>query len=353
MPDATRSRLATLWAGWPGRIARIVFGVAPLVWLGHTLDVGQVLSAFASVGLTTWLLAFAGAVAGVLVASLRWRVLLGAYGAAAPPGLRELFRHSLVGIYYSILPGGVAGDVLRAYRVRGALSSTGISLTVVLVDRVCGFVGLLLVAAAGMLIERTAWDNQVVLALDIGVACAGLFVLVFLLVPYALRRSEAWRARAASVPLVGRLVTRIPPAHSAPGLLAAVALSVATQALAVGVIALLGGAVHPAATARACARVVPLIILLGYIPLTPAGVGQRELLSVYFFGLVGVPGEPALAISLLGTSLMLSNVALGGVVHLVERASGLGGAAEVPSRGDWQAGDEPGGDQSSRGSRPQ
>jgi uncharacterized membrane protein YbhN (UPF0104 family) len=331
LEEPRRSALARAWSGWPGWIARVVLAVLPLIWLAHILDVEAVLAALGSTGWPVLLLTLAIFFAGLLIGATRWQVLLRAYGAAAPPGVFTLFRHSIVGVYYSILPGGLAGDVVRAYRVQGALSSMGTSLAVILVDRVCGFVGLLTITVAGMLVEQGKWDNQVVLALDVGVACAILFMLVFLALPHALRRHEAWRDRVAAIPVLGGMIRRIPPARSVAGIALAVALSVVTQGLAVCAICVLAASVHPAGTLTDFVRVVPLIVLLSYIPLTPAGVGQQELVSLYFFGLVGVPGESAVAISLLRLCLGLTIVLLGGVTHLAERVLGLNPRAD-PAR---------------------
>ena len=48
---------------------------------------------------------------------------------------------------------------------------------------------------------------------------------------------------------------------------------------------------------------VPIGNFLGMVPLTPHGLGTRELTYVALLGLVGVAPEPAAALSLLLTSL--------------------------------------------------
>ncbi len=71
------------------------------------------------------------------------------------------------------------------------------------------------------------------------------------------------------------------------------------------------------------ARVVPAIILTTYVPLTPGGLGQRELVFKYMFGLVGVAPDAAVATSLLFFAMLMGLSALGGMCLLAERALGL------------------------------
>ncbi|MEK7751263.1 MAG: hypothetical protein AAB654_05055, partial [Acidobacteriota bacterium] len=77
-----------------------------------------------------------------------------------------LLRHYLVAYYYNLLPTGLAGDVVRGYRVRTALPSAGDSYTVILVERVAGLGGLLGVAALAMLLGPRLPESFVRRALD-------------------------------------------------------------------------------------------------------------------------------------------------------------------------------------------
>ena len=39
-----QSTLSRLWSGWPGRILRVVFALAPLIWIARTLDPYKILA---------------------------------------------------------------------------------------------------------------------------------------------------------------------------------------------------------------------------------------------------------------------------------------------------------------------
>ncbi len=79
----------------------------------------------------------------------------------------------------------------------------------------------------------------------------------------------------------------------------------------------------PTVTLLVCARVVPAVILTTYIPLTPGGLGQREVVFRYMFGLVGVAPDAAVATSLLFFAMLMALAAMGGLCLLAERALGL------------------------------
>jgi uncharacterized membrane protein YbhN (UPF0104 family) len=322
-PPPQPGLLKRWWAGWPGRILRVLLALLPLVWIARTLDLSQILGAASAMSPATLALAYGLILTSLLVGALRWRLLMRAYGGQGLPRTPTLFRHCLVGIYYSILPSGMAGELVRGYRVAANLPSLGTSYAVILVERVCGLIGLLALALPGRLLTPLEGNATLLLVLDLCVAGAVIFTLMFLFLPYLLNVSETWRRRTDAVPLVGALARRIPPARSLGGIFAALGLSIVTQSLTISCMFVLARAVNADAPLLGCFRVIPLIVLLSYIPLTPLGLGQRDVLALYFFGLIGVPAEEAVVVSLLTFVLLLGNITLGGLVHLAERLLAL------------------------------
>src|SRR5207344_1161588 len=95
-----------------------------------------------------WFLLFGG----TLVGSYRWRILTFAYGGKDIPRVSVLTRHSLVGVYFNLLPGGVAGEAVRAVRMRPHVPDLVTSFNILMVERIAGLLGLLVLAAVA-----TAW----------------------------------------------------------------------------------------------------------------------------------------------------------------------------------------------------
>ncbi len=321
-PAGRLARARQLWAAWPGTLLRALIAVAPILWLVRRVHLEEITRSLRLVSARDWLAALALTLGALVVAAWRWRLLLRGYGAQRPPGILALTRHTLVGWYYSLLPSGLAGEVARGYRVQGSLASPGRSYLVVVVDRLLGLLGLLLLAAVALAAAPAAGRSTVSAALELGLLGAlGLGLLLlglpWILGPTATRRG--WRARVARLPLLGRVLGWLPPT-SAGAVLAALGLSIANQLLTVLAIALLARPLSPLATLLACGRAVPLILLLIYVPLTPAGIGQRELLFATFFGLVGVPAPAAVAMAWLNFSISIAIALLGAGCRLGELA---------------------------------
>jgi hypothetical protein len=75
---------------------------------------------------------------------------------------------------------------------------------------------------------------------------------------------------------------------------------------------------------------LPLVVFLTYFPITPAAVGQRELVYVQALGNVGVSAEAAVSTSLIVFAALLFAAGVGGVLYLLE---GPARRASVPPKG--------------------
>lgn len=319
--SAPESSWRTAWQGWPGRVFRLVLALLPLAWLFHWIDPDAVLSSAAHVGATSLLAALSVQILSQVFVAARWRALLASYGAdpARLPPLGVLMRHVFVGLYFSVLPSGIVGDAMRAQRVSHCLPSVAISYVVVFVERLAALVGLLVVAAVTASFAPEMFGGPVARALSIGLVLSSALALVGFALPQATRRIPSLATTLERIPLVGRTLARIPPAENLAGPIWAVVHSIATQILVIVTVALLLRRLDVNASFATCARVVPAIVLVTSIPLTPGGVGQREIAFVEFFRPTGVAPAHALAASLLTFALVIALALLGGVVLLVER----------------------------------
>lgn len=320
---APASPLRKAWVGWPGSVLRLSLALLPLVWLTTKIRWSDVAARAHDVGARGLTLSFLTLLLTVAIGSHRWRTMMRAYGAHGSPPLTTLMRHQLVGQYFNVLPSGVAGDAVRAHRVRESMPDLATSLTVIFLERVAGLLGLCIVAAVAFVMSDDIRDDFVAKVLELGLLGAlGLSVFV-LVAPWQLAQRPTLRALVKKLPIAGPIVLRIPVARSGWGIALSVIHSVIMQALVVLSVALLVQPLAPAVTLVVCARVVPAVILTTYIPLTPGGLGQRELVFKYMFGLVGVAPDAAVATSLLFFALLMGLSALGGLCLLAERALGL------------------------------
>ncbi|MCD6583974.1 MAG: flippase-like domain-containing protein, partial [Candidatus Omnitrophica bacterium] len=62
---------------------------------------------------------------------------------------------------------------------------------------------------------------------------------------------------------------------------------------------------------------VPIIILIAFLPITVAGIGTRELATVYFFSKVGLSKPVSLGMSLMNLVFMVGISLIGGVIYVM------------------------------------
>jgi uncharacterized protein (TIRG00374 family) len=299
---------------------RSAVAVLPLWWLWRTVDLRdtarQILAA------RPLLLAGAplGLMLGLALSARRWSVLMRAFGVDHPSRWSVLFHHLLVSVFFNALPSGLAGDVVRGYRVRTECGGLASAYTVLFADRFCGLAGLLLVAALALLLGDPGGRAGLILpTLGVGALIAVGFVLAIFFGASSATRVLARLSRLALARRATQALGRVPRPRSPRGLAVGVLLSVLSQGLAVLSFSLCVLAVAPDADLRLVLRAIPAIMMLSFIQITPGAIGQRESLYVLFLGPAGLPAERALGAALLVLAVVVLIALVGGAVFLVER----------------------------------
>lgn len=315
------SALARAWRGWPGWVARLAVAILPFVWLANRVTFDEIFEHARAVGGASLALSIVALLFAAWPASMRWTILLRAYGAKTTPPHRELIRHIFVCAYFNALPSGVAGDLIRAHRVREHLPTLATSYAVVFVERITGLLGLLILATIATIVGRGsgidgAFVTTAFLATTTIALAASSVLFVF---PYAIERYPTLRRNLGRLPVFGKVALGIPKPRSALGLAKAVLLSLATQGASLLGITLLTRPLVEASQLVGCVQVMPLAILLTYIPLTPGGIAQREAIYAYLYAFAGVAPAVAVAVSLLFFAAQMAMAAIGGLVHLGEK----------------------------------
>lgn len=252
----------------------------------------------------------AGAAALVLLALVfslyRWKLLLLGQNVELTAG--QAIRYGMIGAFFNTtMPGAVSGDLIKAWYVisdfRGRHKTP--ILTSILLDRVLGVFGLVIVAASPILLFGPAvWaiaglHKVIVPVLALFAGVVGFFVYVLL---------SAWgplaylRQRAAA--LEGNRVARtLLQAYDSwtgyrtrPGILAAtLALSVGNFLCMTGVALLCGHAIGETHLSTLnYFLLVPIGLLATAIPVAPAGLGVGHAAFNWLFLLAGSPNGPEL-----------------------------------------------------------
>jgi len=274
----------------------------------------------------------------ILLGGLRWRLALGVQGLAIP--LREVVRVSFVSHFFNaFLLGSTGGDVVKAWcaarwtrerRAEAALS--------VLVDRLVGTLALLMFAVLmipfawrgvdGTALFHVQRSYQGVAMLVAGMAAvAGVMVLVAFYTD-AFGEGGIWGRALQRLPR-GASVVRALRACRLFGrhptyLLHAAGYSLVINSAIVGTFLAIAAGLGLEVPGRVLWFVVPAVVCVAALPVTPSGLGVREHLFVSLLAIPAFPGVKhgeALALALLGYTANLAWSAVGGLVYLTSPGS--------------------------------
>jgi hypothetical protein len=276
--------------------ARILVTLGIILALAMRFDLGQAaeLISHANVPLiaaTLLVLSLAN-----FVVAWRWHLILSA--EAPSPGSTTLLKIMFVGLFFNqILPTGVGGDVVRAWRCSRLGIALGAAIRSILLDRACGYLVLVILYAVALPtllhILPDARERSAVLAV-LAVALLGLLALISLdRLPRPISRLRLM-APFAELSRAGRRLFTNPRQCSI-----VLGLSVITIALTVLAFKFVGDAIGNQLSLGSWIIVVPPVTLIQLVPVSLAGWGVREAALVVALGSFGVPAEAALAISVL------------------------------------------------------
>lgn len=250
----------------------------------------------------------------VVVVTWRWERVVAAIDRAVPPW--RLLKTVVIALFFNqVLPSTVGGDGMRVWLLRGQGRPIGLAFRSVLIDRLMGFFGLLLLALVGALYLMAVLEDSGpvwVLAL---VSLAGL---VLIAAAPLLVRGLGWlpvQAVRRSLASVAREVGLL--ARDKARLAMLVGSSILGQLAMSGSVFLLAQSLGIRLDSIGVFAVVPGVMIAAAIPISIAGWGVREGTMVVGLGLLGVArGDAALVSIAFGLLLLLFGL-LGGVLWLV------------------------------------
>ncbi len=316
MTEADRSRL---WA----TAGRIAVSVALLWLVSRYVEVGAVLSRLGELRPGWVVLGLAVTVLQVAVLAWRWRYTAARLGIALTP--REAMGEYYLGILLNqLLPGGVAGDVSRAWRQTRTGAPTGPAIRAVILER----------ASAQVVMTMTAIASVVVLPWARGPvrAAAGGATLVLggLALWWFGRRALSESGSESAVTRFWADTRRAVLSRDAVATQLLSALVVVASYICVFLVAARAVGVD-----TPLMRLLPLVapvLMTMLVPVTVAGWGIREGAAASLWGLAGLTPEDGAAISVTYGLLVLVSSAPGLAV-LTPALLGGRGRRERPPRG--------------------
>ena len=306
-------------------IAKIFFSAVVLYFLFRKCDWPSLFAALGHANVGLVLLAFLAVQGTHVIAAARWGLL------CRKAKFLPLFKLVYVSrLYSTVLPGQLFGEAAKVvYISQSNHDITPEEATAsVVVDKIVGLVGLLIVGICGAMLSTSALNRSITFWFAV---CAGILTLCVALPALPVfsrlihRLLDAIRRR---IPKFGGLVERLrlfltswqAYLKTPLTLLLSVLLGCAFQFLSTLGMMLLGRAVGiPVALADWCWIFAVLSIAL-LLPVSFAGLGVREATLVGFLGAFGVAKELVLSASLLSLFIQVLDSLIGGVFVLFDPA---------------------------------
>ncbi len=216
------------------------------------------------------------------IQTVRWRLLLSARGIAVT--WWQCFRLTMVGTFFNYcMPGTTGGDLVKAYYAARHSDRRADAVMSIIVDRVAGLVGLVLLAAfAGLLILEDPAARRVTVGVWIGLG--GFLTLAAFYLSVRLRRLTGLDRLIAILPGRG-LIQKLDAAAVAFGehkaaVVNAIALSVPVHLLLALGTALSGIALGLEAPLLLLLTVIPVAFLGAALPISYQGLGIMEGIAI-------------------------------------------------------------------------
>ena len=268
-------------------LLRLGVSLGLLLSVAWILDTGEVAARIAHLQPQWVLLALGISVPQVALSAYRWRVTAGRLGINLP--FKEALREYYLATFLNqVLPGGVMGDVSRAWR--HARVQTGPVIRTVILERASGQAVMVAVAVLSLLFLPRAFSIDLWLVMGAAALASGATVLGLL---HARRRGT----RTAEV-LMGSVWRDVHAALLARDI---VVTQFVVSAIVVGsYVATYVVAARALGVSTPASILVPLVapvLMSMVIPVSIAGWGVREATAAGIWSLVGLTAEDGVAIS--------------------------------------------------------
>jgi len=266
-----------------------------------------------------WLIVAAIAAFGlqILIAVGRWWIVMQAMDSSLP--FLKTLGISYIGLFFNqALPSSVGGDAVRVYKTYKTGMPLSRAINGVMLDRVATVLGLVLivVVAVPFFTERVGdADARWVVPAAVLLALAGFAGLVVLMFLDNLPSRFSHYRLVHGLALLAADTRRV---FLSPGdALKVMTISLVGHANVAFIVYLIARSLDLGVTWLDCLVLMPPVLLLMTLPISIAGWGVREGAMVTAFGLIGVPGEGALLLSIMFGLLAILTSLPGGLVWLM------------------------------------
>jgi hypothetical protein len=305
--------------------AKIAISLGLIAYVFSKVHLPAVLASLASANPWLILLALACYVLAIVIGGMKWNVLLQALGVKVPFG--AVLQYNFVGFFFNnVLPANIGGDVMRGYGMARYTDRTADAAVSVIVDRFIGLLAYMSTAAVMAIVVITVmghanlrWLFNLALVALLAMASA-MAVLFSRRLRRLVRQIFTWRPFTRLAPPYDGVSSAF-DAYRFRYRALVVAFLIALVGLMVTNIVnwLLFEAVGGGVPFVDVMLFNPLIALVLLVPISIGGHGVIQGAYPFFYTLLGVPFEQAVAVSVLMSAIIIVGSLPGGVLWLRTR----------------------------------
>jgi uncharacterized membrane protein YbhN (UPF0104 family) len=316
-------------------VARLTVAIGAIVWVLHGQDWAELWRVFRQMSIGYFALSLATFTVAQVIIAFRWWLLLRVQEVHI--AVRTAVRLFFLGLFYNnVMPGSVGGDLLKAWYITKHTDKRLAGVLSVVVDRVIGLVGLVVMAAVVYLLYMhgpvgsstqaqpggaESWLGRHKSLILWGLAGTSVAVVIGLIRFYGLARlrealRRAWH-RGIGV-LAGVRDALVLYCSKPLTLFWAAVLTFIAQSIQIVAFWLLGRNLGITAGPEQYFVIFPVVWVIGALPISVAGLGVVEVTTVeLFMRLAGTPRELATALVLCQRLIWVLASLPGAGVHML------------------------------------
>jgi uncharacterized protein (TIRG00374 family) len=316
-PDLSNAAAVPALQNGRRRLWGYLVSVVLLALLIYLTDYREILQALGQMTVGSVLYLMLISVLLIYISALKWQLFLEAFGSYI--SALRLFRLYLIGYFVNlVLPSFVGGDAVRSWYA-GRTSGQHHAFTSTILERYTGFLAMVALAVVFVWFAEQATVEIKVLVLCVAL---GLAVGTFLAL------STKALALFAKLPRTQPIIHHLHKvqaglqlaARNKPLLVKALLLSVLYHCVTVVNTIAAGYVVGwDTAPVQELFVVLPLILIIGALPITPSGLGIQEGAFLYFLSTLGASPAQALGVALVLRAKSYVLAALGWICWIAEK----------------------------------
>ena len=253
----------------------------------------------------------------IFIANIRWQLVLKCQKVEL--GYNKTLHFLWSGLFFNqVMPSSVGGDVIRGYYLKKQGMTLERATLGVLMDRLFGILGLVLVVLASLPLLFNLVNDSIpragVLFIVLGFSCALLLMFFTDKLPGNFAHLRVIRGFYSLSEMARSCIS-----ESYNGLII-ILISILIHLISVIAVMNMSTGLGLNVDWSGFLIMIPLVTLMMVVPISIAGWGVREGVMVVGFGYLGVSSEAALALSILYGLSMLAVALPGGVVWALKRS---------------------------------